>query len=59
MKTATAIMNCIQARNFCVDNSACSPILEIVPRVCGTEKGNLSTFPLTQSFLLYFTLLGN
>lgn len=38
-KTAMAIMNCIQARDSCMNNTACHPILEVVPRVCGAEKG--------------------
>ncbi|CAG7726201.1 unnamed protein product [Allacma fusca] len=47
-KTATALMNCLQAREFCVENSACSPILQIVPRVCGSEKVACSTVTITK-----------
>jgi len=38
-KTGQAMMGCIQARDSCMNNTACHPILEIVPRVCGAEKG--------------------
>ncbi|ODN01101.1 GDNF family receptor alpha-like, partial [Orchesella cincta] len=47
-KTASAIMNCIQARDSCMNHTACHPILEVVPRVCGAEKVACSTVTITK-----------
>ncbi|XP_021922539.1 uncharacterized protein LOC110831160 isoform X2 [Zootermopsis nevadensis] len=37
VKTAVAILNCLLARQLCVEDASCSAILEIIPRVCGSE----------------------
>ncbi|KAK9723213.1 hypothetical protein QE152_g19403 [Popillia japonica] len=37
IKTTIAILNCLLARQFCFEDSSCSAILEIIPRVCGPE----------------------
>lgn len=41
IKTTIAILNCLLARQFCFEDSSCSAILEIIPRVCGPELGEL------------------
>lgn len=41
IKTTIAILNCLLARQFCFEDSSCSAILEIIPRVCGPELGKL------------------
>uniref|UniRef100_A0A1B0A242 Uncharacterized protein n=1 Tax=Glossina pallidipes TaxID=7398 RepID=A0A1B0A242_GLOPL len=35
IKVASAILNCILARQLCFEDPSCSAILEIIPRVCG------------------------
>jgi hypothetical protein len=42
VKTAVAILNCLLARQLCFEDSSCSAILEIIPRVCGSELGESS-----------------
>ncbi|KAI8425657.1 hypothetical protein MSG28_011471 [Choristoneura fumiferana] len=32
-----AILNCLLARQLCFEDASCSAILEIIPRVCGSE----------------------
>jgi hypothetical protein len=39
VKTAVAILNCLLARQLCFEDAPCSAILEIIPRVCGSELG--------------------
>ncbi|KAI8425659.1 hypothetical protein MSG28_011473 [Choristoneura fumiferana] len=34
---AMAILNCLLARQLCFEDASCSAILEIIPRVCGSE----------------------
>ncbi|CAH2245050.1 jg17447 [Pararge aegeria aegeria] len=34
-----AILNCLLARQLCFEDASCSAILEIIPRVCGSELG--------------------
>lgn len=36
---AMAILNCLLARQLCFEDASCSAILEIIPRVCGSELG--------------------
>ncbi|EFN70377.1 hypothetical protein EAG_11160 [Camponotus floridanus] len=37
IKVPMAILNCLYARQLCYEDSSCSAILEIIPRVCGPE----------------------
>ena len=39
VKTAVAILKCLLARQLCFEDASCSAILEIIPRVCGSELG--------------------
>ncbi|GBP00202.1 Probable RNA-directed DNA polymerase from transposon BS [Eumeta japonica] len=36
-KGTLAILNCLLARQLCFEDASCSAILEIIPRVCGSE----------------------
>ncbi|XP_044765670.1 uncharacterized protein LOC123321927 isoform X1 [Coccinella septempunctata] len=48
VKTTTATLNCLLARQFCFEDSSCSAILEIIPRVCGPELVACSTVTVTK-----------
>ncbi|KAH0956447.1 hypothetical protein HN011_000535, partial [Eciton burchellii] len=37
IKVPMSILNCLYARQLCYEESSCSAILEIIPRVCGPE----------------------
>ncbi|VVC99236.1 unnamed protein product [Leptidea sinapis] len=37
IKGTMAILNCLLARQLCFEDASCSAILEIIPRVCGSE----------------------
>lgn len=39
LKGTMAILNCLLARQLCFEDASCSAILEIIPRVCGSELG--------------------
>ncbi|XP_037294445.1 uncharacterized protein LOC119189321 [Manduca sexta] len=39
IKGTMAILNCLLARQLCFEDASCSAILEIIPRVCGSELG--------------------
>jgi hypothetical protein len=39
VKTAVAILKCLLARQLCFEDASCAAILEIIPRVCGSEVG--------------------
>jgi hypothetical protein len=41
IKNGGATLNCLVARQLCFDDASCSAILEIIPRVCGPELGEL------------------
>jgi len=41
IKVPMAILNCLYARQLCYEDPSCSAILEIIPRVCGPELGEL------------------
>lgn len=43
-----AILNCLYARQLCYEDSSCSAILEIIPRVCGPELVACSTVTVTK-----------
>ncbi|XP_045481451.1 uncharacterized protein LOC123685686 isoform X5 [Harmonia axyridis] len=48
VKTTTATLNCLLARQFCFEDASCSAILEIIPRVCGPELVACSTVTVTK-----------
>ncbi|XP_069692886.1 uncharacterized protein Gfrl isoform X1 [Periplaneta americana] len=48
VKTAVAILNCLLARQLCFEDASCSAILEIIPRVCGSELVACSTVTVTK-----------
>jgi hypothetical protein len=50
VKTAVAILKCLLARQLCFEDASCSAILEIIPRVCGSELGEYTQF-LSRSLL--------
>ncbi|XP_048486782.1 uncharacterized protein LOC105383545 isoform X4 [Plutella xylostella] len=39
IKGTMAILNCLLARQLCFEDASCAAILEIIPRVCGSELG--------------------
>ncbi|CAH0731571.1 unnamed protein product, partial [Brenthis ino] len=43
-----AILNCLLARQLCFEDASCSAILEIIPRVCGSELVACSTVTVTK-----------
>ncbi|KAL0859511.1 hypothetical protein ABMA27_010667 [Loxostege sticticalis] len=45
---AMAILNCLLARQLCFEDASCSAILEIIPRVCGSELVACSTVTVTK-----------
>lgn len=53
LKTAIAILNCLLARQLCFEDASCSSILEIIPRVCGSELGELLLHTLPLILKLY------
>ncbi|XP_051171128.1 uncharacterized protein LOC127287997 isoform X2 [Leptopilina boulardi] len=48
IKAPIAILNCLFARQLCFDDSSCSAILEIIPRVCGPELVACSTVTVSK-----------
>ncbi|XP_037813859.1 uncharacterized protein LOC119604992 isoform X2 [Lucilia sericata] len=48
IKVASAILNCILARQLCFEDPSCSAILEIIPRVCGPIPVSCSTVTVTK-----------
>ncbi|XP_072750789.1 uncharacterized protein Gfrl isoform X4 [Anoplolepis gracilipes] len=48
IKVPMAILNCLYARQLCYEDSSCSAILEIIPRVCGPELVACSTVTVTK-----------
>ncbi|XP_078047616.1 glial cell line-derived neurotrophic family receptor-like [Augochlora pura] len=48
IKEPAAILNCLYARQLCFDDPSCSAILEIIPRVCGSEIVACSTVTVTK-----------
>ncbi|KAL1497089.1 hypothetical protein ABEB36_008104 [Hypothenemus hampei] len=47
-KATVAILNCLTARQLCFNDSSCSAIVEIIPRVCGPEVVACSTVTVTK-----------
>ncbi|KAG7296966.1 hypothetical protein JYU34_019881 [Plutella xylostella] len=43
-----AILNCLLARQLCFEDASCAAILEIIPRVCGSELVACSTVTVTK-----------
>ncbi|CAK1546724.1 unnamed protein product [Leptosia nina] len=48
IKGTMAILNCLLARQLCFEDASCSAILEIIPRVCGSELVACSTVTVTK-----------
>ncbi|XP_015594645.1 uncharacterized protein LOC107267434 isoform X8 [Cephus cinctus] len=48
IKTGEAILNCLFAQQVCLEDSSCSAILQIVPRVCGGETVACSTITINK-----------
>lgn len=38
-ETGIVTLNCIMAKQVCMDDPMCGPTLDIVERVCGSEVG--------------------
>ena len=45
---SNAALSCITARQLCSEDSVCSQILEILPKVCGLELGMWYSFRVTK-----------
>jgi len=45
---AGGTIGCLMARQFCLEDSACSQILQVIPRVCGLELVACSTVTVTK-----------
>ncbi|CAK9831063.1 hypothetical protein ANTRET_LOCUS8126 [Anthophora retusa] len=56
IKVPVAILNCLYARQLCFEDTSCSAILEIIPRVCGPELVACSTVTVTKCQAALHTL---
>jgi len=55
---SNALLSCITARQLCSEDSVCSQILEILPKVCGLELVSCSTVTVTKCQAALRTLQG-
>uniref|UniRef100_A0A0K2TY70 GDNF/GAS1 domain-containing protein n=1 Tax=Lepeophtheirus salmonis TaxID=72036 RepID=A0A0K2TY70_LEPSM len=58
VKPTSGSLNCLLARQLCSEDSACSQILEIIPKVCGIELVACSTVTVTKCQAAIRTLQG-